>query len=459
MPSDDRQTNRGKGEQLRAGEPVLERHRGPGDSRYDRWRLIIFGITWLAYFGFYFTRKSWSVAKVGVAADPDVLISQGQMGLVDGLFGVAYALGQFLCGSCADRFGPRIVVSAGMFLSAVTAVAMGASSTFVAFGLLFFIQGLCQATGWAPLTKNVSYWFSRTERGRVYGLWSTNYAVGGFVATALAGYTAVVFSNWRFAFFMPAAVLAAVWVLFVVIQKDRPSDVGLPAIEEYHGEAVDVLVRGEKPDQEPEGSWTIIREVFSSPVILFLGAIYFLLKPARYAILFWGPLMISQRLGTDIGQSAIISTTFELAGPVAVIVAGYASDKWFHARRMPVSAISLLCLAVLLLMFDPLTATSGKWGMAVLLFAVGFFLYGPDALISGVAAVDFGTKKGAGSAAGLINGMGSIGQILGLALPGYIAERFGWTVLFTSFGVLTLLAGLLLLPLWNALPASAGNRS
>ncbi len=455
MPSDDRHRNAGKGHQLRAAAPVLETHRGVSDARYDRWRLIIFGITWLAYFGFYLTRKSWSVAKVGIAADPNVVISQGQMGLVDGLFGVAYAFGQFLWGSCADRFGPRIVVSSGMILSVVTAVAMGASSTLIAFGVLFFIQGLCQATGWAPLTKNVSYWFSRGERGRVYGFWSTNYAVGGFVATALAGTMAMVFSNWRFAFFMPAAVLAVIWVLFGLIQKNQPGDVGLPAIEDYHGQAVDVLVRGEKPRQEPEGSWTIVREVFSSPVILLLGAVYFLLKPARYAILFWGPLMISQRLGTDIGESAIISATFELAGPLAVIFAGYASDKWFGARRMPVSVISLVCLAVLLLMFDPLTATSGKVGMAVLLFAVGFFLYGPDALISAVAAVDFGTKKGAGSAAGLINGMGSTGQILGLALPGYIAERFGWSVLFTSFGVFTLLAGLLLLPLWNALPASA----
>jgi sugar phosphate permease len=34
------------------------------DRRYERWRLQVFAATWLAYFGFYLTRKSFSVAKV-----------------------------------------------------------------------------------------------------------------------------------------------------------------------------------------------------------------------------------------------------------------------------------------------------------------------------------------------------------------------------------------------------------
>ena len=33
------------------------------NKTYERWRWQIFGITWLAYAGFYLTRKSFSVAK------------------------------------------------------------------------------------------------------------------------------------------------------------------------------------------------------------------------------------------------------------------------------------------------------------------------------------------------------------------------------------------------------------
>jgi len=31
-----------------------------------RWRIQIFAITWLAYAAFYFTRKAFSVAKLGI---------------------------------------------------------------------------------------------------------------------------------------------------------------------------------------------------------------------------------------------------------------------------------------------------------------------------------------------------------------------------------------------------------
>ena len=85
------------------------------DIRYERWRYITFGVTWLAYVGFYFTRKSFPVAKIGILEDPAIEITKASLGLIDGLYGIAYALGQFIWGMCGDKFGPRKVVLAGMF--------------------------------------------------------------------------------------------------------------------------------------------------------------------------------------------------------------------------------------------------------------------------------------------------------------------------------------------------------
>ncbi len=427
------------------------------DPRYQRWRAITFGITWLAYVGFYFTRKSFPVAKIGILEDPAIEITRTSLGWIDGLYGIAYALGQFIWGMCGDRFGPRKVVLAGMFGSVVTAVAMGMSSTVILFGALFFCQGLCQSTGWAPLTKNVSYWFARKERGRTYGFWATNYALGGLVAGAFAGYMALVFLNWRFAFFMPAMVLAFIWLLFLLLQRNRPEDIGLPSIEEYHGETADVLATSETSEHAPEGSWKMIGAVFRNPVILSLGAVYFFLKPTRYAMLFWGPLIINDKLGTNIGESALISAAFEAAGPLGVMFAGYASDKWFQSRRMPITVVGLSILAIILFSFNGLTDEGGTGTVVLLLLAMGFFCFGPDAMIVSASAVDFGTKKGAASSAGLINGMGSTGQILGLSLPGIIWSNYGWGVLFNCMGAFVALAVILLLPRWNALPATAGK--
>jgi OPA family sugar phosphate sensor protein UhpC-like MFS transporter len=206
---------------------AIEQRTRTKDPRYERWRRSIFAVTWVAYAGFYLTRKSFSVAKIGMLKDPSLGIDKQMLGVIDGAYLIAYAIGQFICGIAGDKCGTRKVVLLGMLVSIIAGFAMGVSSIVLLFGVFFFIQGLAQSSGWAPLAKNVGYWFSRRERGRTYGWWCTNYAIGGLIASPFAGYMADHFHDWRFAFIIPAAALFGVWVLFLIVQKNRPEDVGL----------------------------------------------------------------------------------------------------------------------------------------------------------------------------------------------------------------------------------------
>ncbi len=442
----------------------MSEHKGAmaKDPKYEFWRWNVFIITWLAYAGFYLTRLSFSVAKVGIAEDPDFVLSKGMMGAIDGIYLTAYALGQFIWGMSGDKLGTRKVILVGMFVSVIAGFGMGASPIVQLFGVFYCIQGLCQSTGWAPLTKNVSYWFSQRERGVVMGWWCTNYAIGGAVAAVVAGYVADYFGDWRYAFYGPAFLLLIIWVLFLLRQKNRPADVGLPTIEKYHGEPEAVVDVHSKPAEEKEGSWKTIKAVIKNPMILRLGLVYFLMKPTRYAILFWSVAYVSEKLGTKMGDSALIAMCFQLAGPASVLAGGYLSDKVFQSRRMPPSVIALIALAGVLFFFSPMAdyalanfgPTACKWALAGLFGSIGFLLYIPDSLVSGTAAIDFGTKKGASTAAGFINGCGSIGAIAGGSLAGWVAQEHGWNVVFVVLGVSVLLAGLVLLPKWNAVPAT-----
>ena len=75
--------------------------------------------------------------------------------------------------------------------------------------------------------------------------------------------------------------------------------------------------------------------------------------------------------------------------------------------------------------------------------------FGPDALMSGAAAMDIGNQRGAATAAGLINGMGSCGQLISPLLVAYVADHFGWDSMFYLFVVFAIISGTLLATKWN----------
>ena len=80
----------------------------------------------------------------------------------------------------------------------------------------------------------------------------------------------------------------------------------------------------------------------------------------------------------------------------------------------------------------------------------GFMLYGPDSLISGVGAIDIGTKKGALVAAGIINGTGSIGPIFQEEIIGwmYVKYNHDLTPIFTLLLVVACITTFITFTLW-----------
>ncbi|WP_338922326.1 MFS transporter [Pseudomonas silesiensis] len=411
----------------------------------NRWRVQIFAITWLAYAAFYFTRKAFSVAKLGIAEDPAFTLDKMAMANLDALYLAAYAIGQFTWGILADRFGPRVVVLGGLVISAAAALVMGSFATLPIFATCMLIQGLAQSTGWSGLCKNIGSFFPAEQRGRVLGLWSSCYAFGGLVASPFAGWWAyTLIGTWHAAFISSAAVVGLVALLFFIFQRNKPEDVGLPAVEpEPELTADEACAQSRISVLEP------LREILRNRTVLVLGLAYFLLKPARYAILLWGPVIVFEQM-PSVGKvgAAIIPTAFELAGLLGPILLGLASDKLFGARRMPACVISLLALTVSLALFMGALHTGSVMLVVALLFVMGLTLYGPDSMISGAAAIDFGTAKAGATAAGFVNGCGSVGAILGGLLPGY----FDSVTVFIVFAGCAMFSALVLIPHWNSRP-------
>jgi OPA family sugar phosphate sensor protein UhpC-like MFS transporter len=313
----------------------------------------------------------------------------------------------------------------------------------------------------------MSSWFSLRERGRVLGWWCTHYTAGAAAATPFAAW---LIENWgRFvpkgfpgsgivpfwpaAFWGPAIVLFFVMMLTWLLLVNQPEDVGLPPIDEYHGEPISLIQAKEALQPTPTGSWATIREVLTTPSVWMLAIAYFPVKLSRYSLYLWGPMFVKESLGTDVLTSTITSAWMPIGGMVGIIASGYISDNLLEARRAPVIVMSLLATAGVMLV--GLWHIENLWIMRGYFFLIGVFLYGPDSMISSTAAIDFGTKRGAGSATGFVNGIGSIGAILGGYLPGIMTDAKNWTPFLAISMAGIVLSAIILVPLWRVKPPTS----
>ena len=538
---------------------------------YRLWRYRVFALSWLAYGGFYLCRKNFSIAMPLLSQDQG--FTKDDFAMVLFFYSLFYALGQFYNGFLSDKFGPRLIVGIGLFLSVLANIFMGFGAALLVFGLLLCINGTGQSTGWSGTVKNMAPWFRRKERGVVMSWWSTCYVVGAVAATTLATFVVThpallrssdlkdpsglviqlrdkqnslseylrgqfssesrqllstydgtgpvsealhqamvtelnavlqgawlydkqrfagirlsertstnienllkktpeerkkelkdrnrIYFNktlleetypqkfklkWRRAFWVPSVVLALIALCFISFTRNKPTDVGLSEIVE-NDSANNESARGARISAELS-SGEILALVLRNPVVWLISLMYFFTKMGRYALFFWLPLYMMEHLGYSLAEAGYTSILYEAAGFAGIIAAGYVSDKLFQARRMPVGALGMWGLAIVCF-FHPQLAAWSHLGNAIGISLIGFFTYGPDALMSGAAAIDAGSPKAAGLASGFINGVGSLGQMMSGFIVAYITSKLGWDSLFYFFVAISLIAGCLLAIRWN----------
>lgn len=413
------------------------------DKTMKKWRYRIFTVTWLGYAGLYFCRKNFSVS-MPIIMD-EFGYTKNDLAMVITVYSFAYMVGQFISGYMSDRYGPRIIVSIGLLIALLANFTMGITGSLMAFVFLMGTNGLGQSTGWSGLVKNMTPWFKPTERGVIMSWWSTCYVIGAFLATIFATYWATnetffVELGWKRAFIAPAIVLAIITLLYALFTRNRPPDVGLKVLVEEEEVQVSNKLKGEQ--------YHIIKKLISKSELWVAAFIYFLLKLTRYVFLFWLPLYMVEALGYSNQDSGYLSSVYELIGFFGVIVAGYISDHFLNSRRFPVAAIMLFVMAGLCFI-QPIIAGMGMLAIGINIGLIGAMTYGADSILSGAGAMDIGGKNGAAMAAGIINGVGSAGQLLSPFIAAYFSDLLGWNALFYGFVVLALIGSGLALTKWN----------
>jgi OPA family glycerol-3-phosphate transporter-like MFS transporter len=418
-------------------------------AEFRRRRLLNWFPLGLMYAAYYMTRYNLSVANPYITSEFGW--TKAEFGVVISACLIVYGLSVFLNGPMADRIGGRKAILIGAVGAFFANLVFGAG-IFTRFLTYFIVVGMVnyyfQTFGALSVVKVNAAWFHRTERGVFAGLFGAMIQFGRFLATGVGGFI-VALLPWQWVFWIPAIVIAANFLFSYALVRNTPEELGYPRVDEK--------LANEADSEGPPTLGTLLGTLFASPTLVIIAMAMMCTGLVRHSLEQWGPayFLEVQRVQPDsvIFQFAFLGQIF--AAVLGSLVLGYLSDKYFQSRRGPVTAIAYLAQAALLVAFGVMKP--GPWTAAIILIVLYFFLNGCHGLLAGTASMDFGGRRAAASAAGMLDGSQYLaGSTVGAGM-GALLDRYGWNIWAYTVVPLAIIGGVLMFTRWRTLPKKAGE--
>ncbi|MCH9811527.1 phosphoglycerate transporter protein PgtP [bacterium] len=422
--------------------PAAEKITDPSkiDSEYSYWRMRTFYSMYIGYVFFYFTRKSFTFAMLPLSME--LGFTKADLGILGSILYITYGISKFFSGIMSDRSNPRYFMAAGLIVTGFCNIFFGLSSSILFFAIFWGLNGWFQGWGWPPCARLLTHWYEKGERGRWWSLWSTSHNVGGAIIPSLMAFSISIY-GWRSAMYAPGVICIIVGFFLINRLRDTPSSLGLPSIEEYKGA---VATEEEQAADKLSKKQLLLDVVLRNKYIWILGFAYFFISVVRTVANDWIHIYLVEMKGFKMAAAVTCVTLFEVGGFLGTLAAGLLSDKLFEGRRGPANVIFTLGVFIssLGLWYIPVSAV---FFAHMMMFSVGFFVFGPYMLI-GMAAAELSHKKAAGAATGFVGWFAYIGAASAGYPFGKIAEDYGWNTFFVVLAVCVLLAFALLSLTW-----------
>lgn len=393
-----------------------------------RWRLSTFMVMLFGYVGYYMIRQNLPAAFP--LMEKTFGYTNAQLGLIAASSEIVYAIGKFLNGPLADKLGGKKIFLIGMAGGIVANLLFAFGSSLIWFIGIWCICRYFLSMGWGGVAKTIGAWYEPEKNGTVMGWISLNFQFGGVVATLFAGWLVQQGQSWDKLFLYPAILVCAVWVWSLLASKSEPGEV-IPGATFGHNDSAKTSVANFEHSAEVHTK-EIIRGLMSLPVFHQLLLFAFLTTFLRSIFIFWTPKFlvdIGMQDSTAIFQSALLP----FLGCIGTVLLGWYTDTYApngdRAKAMWIMLVGLL----LALVGIALIADKGPqfhYQIVILLGLSGFFLLGPYSMSAGCLTLDIAGPKGAGTCAGIVDGVGYIGGALATWGAGSLSDALGWSQVF-----------------------------
>jgi OPA family glycerol-3-phosphate transporter-like MFS transporter/OPA family sugar phosphate sensor protein UhpC-like MFS transporter len=410
---------------------------GEISTKYWYWQKRVLFSSIIGYATFYFVRKNLSIAMP--VMEHSLGIHKTSLGLFLTLHGLLYGVSKFANGFLGDRANARAFMVFGLGASALMNVLFGFNSAVVALGLIWMANGWFQGMGFPPCARLLTHWFPPKQLASRMSIWNISHSIGGGLIVILCGYLVIV--SWRLAFFVPAAIalVCAVFIWFTL--PDTPPSVGLPEVEGTQSHS-------QQHESPAEFRAFVIDRVFRNKYIWIVSLANFFVYTVRYAVLDWGPTLLTESKHVVITHAGWMVAAFEFCGALGAMFGGWITDRFLGGRAVRACVVYMALAGVSVFVFWKLPVKSELITTA-LLGSAGFFIYGPQCLLA-VTAANLATKRAAATAIGLTSIFGYASTVLSGWGIGWVVQHYSWDAAFGCLIIVTVIGTLLFIAAWPA---------
>lgn len=340
--------------------------------------------------------------------------SYTQISLAASLRGLEIGLLSPFVGILVDRWGPKRLIFGGVLITAMGLLLLSSSRSLImfygAFALLAIGVSACTVT---VLLTAVANWFQR-KMGIASGIAIAGFGFSGLLIPVIVRLIAAY--DWR------TAVTILAWGMIVMI---LPLSLLFRHKPEQYGYFPDGQKQGTVVDPDDSGPTQVVEVEVKVRQALKGGAFWRLALSRMYHMMAITAIITHvmpylSSVGISRSQSSLVATAIPLVSIFGRLSFGWLGDK-FGNRLVAVAGFIMMGSGILCFAY---TSTMSIWLLVPFLVLMGIGYGGSNVVLPSLGREHFG-RTNFGSIYGIMEGIGTIGGIIGPAMAGWAYDNWG----------------------------------
>ena len=367
--------------------------------------------------------------------EADLGITSQMAGVASGIFFIGYLFLQIPGGRIAVNGSGKRFIAWSLMAWAVVSIATGFVIHEYQLLVLRFILGVSEGGMLPVVLTMVSNWFPEKELGRANAFVMMFAPLGGMLTAPVSG-AIIAALDWRWLFIIEgllSVVVLAVWWFMI---SDRPEEARwLPEAERHYLVTTLAAERAAKLAEDAVSN-APVKDVFRNSGLMKLVILNFFYQTGDYGYTLWLPTILKGLTGgsmASVGFLAVLPFVATLAGIYVISLFSDRSGKRRLWVRFSLYSFAAALVASVVLREHVVAAY-------IALVICGFFLKSATSPFWSMPG-RIASAEVAGSARGVINGLGNLGGFCGPYLVGVMIYLYGQNVAVCALAGSLLIAG------------------